>query len=320
MATTGKKLLTIFGATGNQGGSILDTVLAHPTLKDTYALRGITRDPSSAKSKKLNDLGVEMVKADVDDLAAVKEATKNSYGVFGVTDFWSILDKQREIQQGKNIFEAAKENGVKHLVWSALPYSQKITEGKLQHVDHFDSKAIVAEFVEENKGNMIVSHVMPAMFGDALPRFVNVQEGQAMLGMPFPNDEVEWPLIFPRRDYGKWVMGAFEAGEKANGKFINAVSTWTTPKEVVAAIGKNANCEVKFATLPPQVYTGIMQGLRGEMVGLELSETMQLIGGWNYYGKGMKAKQAESHEFLLKDADLIDFERWAGENGPFKYE
>jgi putative NADH-flavin reductase len=160
-ASSNKKLLTIFGATGNQGGSILDIVLARPDLKEKYALRGITRDPSSKKSQALNEQGVEMVKADVDDAESVKAATKDSYGVFGVTDFWSILDKEREIRQGKNIFHACKENGVKHFVWSALPYSEKITEGKLKHVDHFDSKAIVAEFVEENKGDMIASHCMP---------------------------------------------------------------------------------------------------------------------------------------------------------------
>lgn len=316
-----KKLLTIFGATGNQGGSILDTVLASSALSQKYRLRGITRDPKSSKSQALTSKGVEMVQADVDDAASVKEATKDSYGVFGVTDFWSILDKEREIRQGKNIFEAAKENGVQHFVWSALPYAEKLTEGKLKHVDHFDSKAIVAEYVEANKpSGMITTHVMPAMFGDILTRMVNVQNGVAALSMPFPNDSVAWPLIMPRRDYGKWVMGAFEAGSDADGKYINAVSTWTTPKQVVAAISKHANTDVKFNALPAEVFTGIMQQVRGEMVGLELSETMQLIGGWNYYGQGMEEKQKESERFLLKDADLISYERWADENGPFKFE
>lgn len=156
-----KKLITVFGATGNQGGSVLDVVLAHPELREKYSLRGITRDPSSSKSKALSEKGVEMTKANVDDAESVKEAVKGSYGVFGVTDFWSILDKEREIKQGKNIFEASKAAGVKHLVWSALPYAEKITDGALKHVDHFDSKAIVAEYANENKGEMWVSHVMP---------------------------------------------------------------------------------------------------------------------------------------------------------------
>ena len=156
-----RKLLTIFGATGNQGGSVLDAVLARPALQEKYSLRAITRDPTSGKSKALSDKGVEMVKADLDDLESLKTAVKGSYGVFGVTDFWSIMDKEREIKQGKNLFEACKSQGVTHFVFSALPYAEKITNGVLKHVDHFDSKAIVGEYIEANKGDMIASYCMP---------------------------------------------------------------------------------------------------------------------------------------------------------------
>jgi uncharacterized protein YbjT (DUF2867 family) len=159
-----KKVLTIFGATGNQGGSIIDTVLANPSLSDKYALRGISRDPSSGKSKALSSKGVEVVQGELDDLESLKKAVAGSYGVFGVTDFWSIMDKNREIQQGKNIFEASKSQGVKHFVFSALPYAEKITNGELKHVDHFDSKAIVGEYALENKGGMLVSFAMPGKF------------------------------------------------------------------------------------------------------------------------------------------------------------
>lgn len=158
-----KKLLTIFGATGNQGGSVVDTVLTHPHLKDKYALRGITRNTSSAKAQALAAQGVDMVQADLDDVESMKKAVKGSYGVFGVTDFWAVMSKGIEIQQGKNIFEAVTTEGVKHYVFSSLPYVEKLTKGVLKHVDHFDSKAIVEEYIEANKGNMIASYLMPAM-------------------------------------------------------------------------------------------------------------------------------------------------------------
>jgi hypothetical protein len=159
------------------------------------------------------------------------------------------------------------------------------------------------------------------MFLDAISRsFVHVQDGQATLGMPFPSTSTDWPIIAPRRDYGKWVMGLFEAGSAANGAYVNAISAWTTPGDVVAAISKNANREVVFSSVPNEIYTSIMKQATGDMVGLELSETMQLIGGWNYYGKGMREKQAESDRWLLKGAELISYEKWAEENGPFKYE
>ena len=159
-----KKLLTIFGATGNQGGSVIDAVLSHEDLKDKYSLRGITRDPSSGKSKAMADKGVEMVQAELNDVESLTKAVKGSHGVFGITDFWSLMDKQKEIQQGKNIFEACQSEGVKHYIFSSLPWAEKVTKGVLKNVDHFDSKAEVEEFIEKNKGDMLASFVMPGKF------------------------------------------------------------------------------------------------------------------------------------------------------------
>jgi len=56
------KILTVFGATGNQGGSVIKTVLGHPQLSRQFRIRAITRDPSKSPGKALADQGVEVVK------------------------------------------------------------------------------------------------------------------------------------------------------------------------------------------------------------------------------------------------------------------
>jgi uncharacterized protein YbjT (DUF2867 family) len=58
---SGKKLITVFGATGNQGGSVVDTFLNDPKLKGHWAVRGITRDATKDSAKKLQSRGVEVV-------------------------------------------------------------------------------------------------------------------------------------------------------------------------------------------------------------------------------------------------------------------
>lgn len=56
-----KKLLVVFGATGNQGGSVIKSILADPKAASQFSLRGITRDVSKPSSQALAKQGVEVV-------------------------------------------------------------------------------------------------------------------------------------------------------------------------------------------------------------------------------------------------------------------
>ena len=80
------KLLTVFGATGKQGGSVVKTILAHPTLSKQFKLRAVTRDPSKPAGQELQKQGVEVVKADLYDSDSVHKAVQGSQVVFGVTN------------------------------------------------------------------------------------------------------------------------------------------------------------------------------------------------------------------------------------------
>lgn len=106
MAT--KKIITVFGATGKQGGSVAQTFLNDPKLKDAWAVRGVSRDISKDGSKKLAAQGADMVSADLNDQASLAKAMTGAYAVFAVTNYWETLDDKLEIQQGKNLADAAK--------------------------------------------------------------------------------------------------------------------------------------------------------------------------------------------------------------------
>lgn len=55
------KIITVFGATGIQGGSVIKALLADPVLSKEFSIRGITRDVSKTSSQALAAKGVEMV-------------------------------------------------------------------------------------------------------------------------------------------------------------------------------------------------------------------------------------------------------------------
>lgn len=74
------QLITVFGALGAQGGSVVQSLLQNKAK--TFKIRGITRNPGSEKAKALTSQGVEVVKADGLVKNEVVEAFKDSWGVF----------------------------------------------------------------------------------------------------------------------------------------------------------------------------------------------------------------------------------------------
>ena len=79
-----KNIVSIVGATGIQGSSVVDALLKD----DSYSLRAITRDPDREKAKALATSDIEVVKADLNNLDSLKAAFSGSYAIFAVTDFF----------------------------------------------------------------------------------------------------------------------------------------------------------------------------------------------------------------------------------------
>lgn len=70
--------VTVLGATGNQGGSVVRSLLKNPD----FQVRALTRSPGSERSKALSDLGAEIVQADGFDADQTYAAFQGSWGAF----------------------------------------------------------------------------------------------------------------------------------------------------------------------------------------------------------------------------------------------
>lgn len=150
------KLITILGATGNQGGSVANTFLDTPGWK----VRGVTRNASSDKAKALAARGVEVVEADMDRPSTLPPAFAGSHAIFAVSDFWTIYGDPanqvhrtpeqplnawtaaRETEQLKSVIDAAAAvPSLERFVLSSVSDATKWSKGKYTNVFHFDSKA-----------------------------------------------------------------------------------------------------------------------------------------------------------------------------------
>ncbi|KAJ1194939.1 hypothetical protein NDU88_004223 [Pleurodeles waltl] len=90
-----RKLITVFGATGAQGGSVARALLGKPD----FAVRAATRDVKRPSSLALRDLGATVVQGDLDSEKSVEEVMGGAHGVFLVTNFYEGFSKEKEIRQ-----------------------------------------------------------------------------------------------------------------------------------------------------------------------------------------------------------------------------
>lgn len=78
------KLVTVFGATGEQGSSVI------AALHGRYQIRATTRNTTSKAAQALKKQGVEVVEVHQSSLESVKAAISGAYGVFAVTNYWYV--------------------------------------------------------------------------------------------------------------------------------------------------------------------------------------------------------------------------------------
>lgn len=140
----------------HQGSSVADAYLQTPG----WRIRGVSRSVSSTAASEWVSKGVDMVKADNDDLESLKRAFTDADVIFGVTDFWTIFqdpESQKrkradqelvqycyevELQQAKNLADAASSvPALRRFIFSSMADATKWSKGKFQQLYHMDSKA-----------------------------------------------------------------------------------------------------------------------------------------------------------------------------------
>ncbi|XP_072034734.1 nmrA-like family domain-containing protein 1 [Amphiura filiformis] len=132
--------VVVFGATGMQGGGVVTALLKNKTFKVT----AVTRNKKSEKAKELVKQGAKVVEGNLDDPKSLSKILSGCYGVFGVTNYWELLDANKEIQQGKNLIDACNKAGIKHLIFSTL---QDAKEAIGKECPHFDTKAEIEKYM-----------------------------------------------------------------------------------------------------------------------------------------------------------------------------
>ncbi|KAJ7059697.1 NAD(P)-binding protein [Mycena amicta] len=264
------RIFTIVGATGAQGSSILESVLAD----GTFTPRAISRSLDSEKSKALIARGIEVVVADLFDKESLKKAVRGSEIVFGVTNFWDPTvfpadpKGAGEITQGKNLVDAAKEEGVKYFLWSSLPDINKASNGLYTHVYHCDNKALIDDYLAAS--GVPYSVILTGWFAENFWNHGSLAKSKSdpsvgyNITIPHYGAEDTQRATWVQHDLGQAALALAknyntEKGKEVGvlGELFPVVSLQFTYGGLAAAIAKAIKQEVSFVSLPSAGLTEI---------------------------------------------------------------
>ncbi len=255
-----KKIITVIGATGAQGGGLARAILADKSGE--FAVRAVTRKPDSDSSKALAAAGAEVVVADLDDAASVQRAMNGAFGAFCVTNFWEHFSPEKELAQAATLADAAAKAGVKHVVWSTLedtraffPLGSRmpVLLGKY-NVPHFDAKG------EANKlftARVPTTLVNTSFYWDNLIHFgmgpKKGPDGVLAITLPMAGKRLSG---IAAEDIGKCVHGVFKGGVANVGKTFGLAGEHLTGAQMAAALTKALGQSVRYNMVTPEQFRG----------------------------------------------------------------
>jgi uncharacterized protein YbjT (DUF2867 family) len=310
-ATTGRKIIAVVGATGAQGGGLVRAILNDKN--GPFAARAITRDVNSEKAKALAEAGAEVVAADVDDVKSLRKAFEGAHGAFCVTFFWEHMKPEKEISHARNLAQAAKDAGVKQVIWSTLEDTRKsipLSDDRMPtlmgkyKVPHLDAKgesdAIFTEL------GVPTTFLVTSFYWDNLIYFgmgpKKGADGKLAITLPMGTKKLAG---IAAEDIGKTAYAIFEKGDEMIGKTVGIAGGHLTGTQMAKSLSKALGQQVNYNAVTPAAFRAF--GFPGAE---DLGNMFQFFS--DFEQDCCDARNISETKTL--NPELQTFDRWLGEN------
>jgi len=266
MSETNKVL--VFGATGSQGGSVIDHLINH------YPLRAVVRDPTSEKSVALAKRGVELVKGDL-TTSVPDAAYEGIHTVFLVTVI-DIQKHENETTTAIPVVDAAKKAGVSQFIFSTLPNSSIESEGKVK-VPHFDTKAAIEEYIRKQGFKYTAFPALAFYYQNFEAYFPPKpdENGNLVLSLPITASLIALDVS----QAGLVVKGIIDDPEKWNGQFICVAGDKQSPQHYADLLGAKAGKKCILNSIPHDVFASF-----GFPMAEEIAVMFKFFHEYEFYG------------------------------------
>ena len=253
-----KKIIAVIGATGAQGGGVCRAILRD--AGSGYKVRALTRNAGSGKAKELKKLGADVAEVDIDDVESLKRAFRGAHGAFCVTFFWEHFSPERELAEAKNMADAAKHEGVRHVIWSTLEDTREWvplddhrmpTLMEKYKVPHFDAKGEANRLFSER--GIPTTFLLTSFYWENLIHFgMGPKRGEdGNLYITLPMGDKKLPGI-ASEDIGKCAYAIFRRGGEFTGKTVGIAGGHLTGGQMAAALSRALGEEVRYNAVSPR--------------------------------------------------------------------
>ncbi|NJP91016.1 NmrA/HSCARG family protein [Nonomuraea sp. FMUSA5-5] len=277
------KTVLVTGATGNQGGAT-----ARHLLADGWHVRALVRDDTTPAAVALAGAGAELVRGDLDDRASIEAAARGAYGIYSVQSA-----NPNEIAQGRNVADAAKAAGVRHLVYSSVGGVESQNRFYVEHGWGAIDKWQIEEHIRDL--GVPATILRPAGFMEdftSAARFF--QNGS--LNVPWRDDLVMQLIAI--EDTGAFAALAFAEPDVYLGRALEITGDRLTAPQIAEALSAAAGRGVPHTRVPLEVLW-------------EHAPEVAKVFTWadeTYYDTDL-APLREAH------AGLMDFATWLNRSG-----
>jgi uncharacterized protein YbjT (DUF2867 family) len=212
--------------------------------------------------------------------------------VYSVQDFWTV-GVRREVQQGKNVAEAALRVGIEHLVFSSVGGAERNAG-----IDHWDSKWAIEQHIRTL--GLPATMIRPASFMENY--YIPTVEKGLLKGRLIDPVKAEMPYqTIATDDIGKFVALAFERPEEFIGTELEIAGSELTNRQAAEVFARVLGRPVKFRRLPMPVVRIAL--------GKEFYQMFRWFNDSGYQADvdGLRTRYPELHLRTLED--------WLGEEG-----
>jgi uncharacterized protein YbjT (DUF2867 family) len=193
---------------------------------------------------------------------SLKKAFEGAHGVFCVTNFWEHFKAEKEIAQARNMAQAAKDAGVRHVIWSTLEDTRDSIPLSDDRMPTLMGKYKVPHFDGKGEANAIFTELgVPTTFlvtSFYWENFIHFgmgpkkgADGKLAITLPMGGRKLAGIAV---EDIGKTAYAIFEDGDEMIGKTVGIAGGHLTGEQMAKSLSKALGQPVSYNAITPAAF------------------------------------------------------------------